>query len=135
MKLSLSHWYPGLGVVIDCIDSYFCPLSYFAHMLQHRRSSQGHYDVPHCKCYPFHNFCYWVLLQDATSKSTGLRHIRNLSSCKVSICGTSCQEKDLQTLRSRDLQRFQPPHSPRFNDVLSCFSLILTSIGPLVVCI
>ena len=23
----LSHWYPGSGVVLDCIDS--CPLSYF----------------------------------------------------------------------------------------------------------
>ena len=29
MKLSLSHWYPGSGVVLDCIDSDLCPLSYF----------------------------------------------------------------------------------------------------------
>ena len=29
MTLSLSHRYPGSGVVLDCIDSNFCPLSYF----------------------------------------------------------------------------------------------------------
>ena len=27
MSLSLSHWYPGSGVVLDCIDS--CTLTYF----------------------------------------------------------------------------------------------------------
>ena len=30
MKLSLSHCYPGLGVVLYCIDSCFCTFSYFA---------------------------------------------------------------------------------------------------------
>ena len=28
VKLSLSHWYPGSGVVLDCIDSWSLPLSY-----------------------------------------------------------------------------------------------------------
>ena len=27
---SLSHWYPGSGVVLDCIDSCLCILTYFA---------------------------------------------------------------------------------------------------------
>ena len=34
MTLSLSHWYPGSGVVldcIDCIDSLSLPLSYFVY--------------------------------------------------------------------------------------------------------
>ena len=29
MKLSFSCWYPGSGVVLDCIDSCFFPLSHF----------------------------------------------------------------------------------------------------------
>ena len=29
VKLSLSHWYPGSGVVLDCIDPDLCRLSYF----------------------------------------------------------------------------------------------------------
>ena len=29
MNLSLSHWYPGSGVVLDCIDSCLCTLTYF----------------------------------------------------------------------------------------------------------
>ena len=29
VNLSLSHWYPGSGVVLNCIDSDLCPLSYF----------------------------------------------------------------------------------------------------------
>ena len=27
--VSLSHWYPGSGVVLDCIDSDLCTLTYF----------------------------------------------------------------------------------------------------------
>ena len=32
VSLSLSHWYmyPGSGVVLDCIDSCLCTLTYFA---------------------------------------------------------------------------------------------------------
>ena len=30
VSLSLSHWYPGLGVVLDCIDSWSLSLTYFA---------------------------------------------------------------------------------------------------------
>ena len=30
VSLSLSHWYPGSGVVLDCIDSDLCNLTYFA---------------------------------------------------------------------------------------------------------
>ena len=30
VKLSLSNWYPGSGVVLDCIHSWSCLLSYFA---------------------------------------------------------------------------------------------------------
>ena len=29
VSLSLSHWYPGSGVVLDCIDSDLCNLTYF----------------------------------------------------------------------------------------------------------
>ena len=29
VKLSLSHWYPGSGVVLDCIDSWSLPFSYY----------------------------------------------------------------------------------------------------------
>ena len=29
MSLLLSHWYPGAGVVLDCIDPDLCPLSYY----------------------------------------------------------------------------------------------------------
>ena len=29
VSLSLSHWYPGSGVVLDCIDSDLCTLTYF----------------------------------------------------------------------------------------------------------
>ena len=29
VSLSLSHWYPGSGVVLDCIDSWSCTLNYF----------------------------------------------------------------------------------------------------------
>ena len=29
MSLSLSHWYPGSGVVLDCIDSWSLHLTYF----------------------------------------------------------------------------------------------------------
>ena len=29
MTLSLTRWYPGSGVVLDCIDSCICPLSYY----------------------------------------------------------------------------------------------------------
>ena len=29
VSLSLSHWYPGSGVVLDCIDSNLCTLTYF----------------------------------------------------------------------------------------------------------
>ena len=29
VKLSLSHWYPGSGVVLDCIDSWSLPSFYF----------------------------------------------------------------------------------------------------------
>ena len=29
VSLSLSHWYPGSGVVLDCIDSWSCTLTYF----------------------------------------------------------------------------------------------------------
>ena len=29
MNLSLYHWYPGSGVVLDCIDSDLCTLTYF----------------------------------------------------------------------------------------------------------
>ena len=28
VKLSLSHWYPGSGEVLDCIDSWYLPSSY-----------------------------------------------------------------------------------------------------------
>ena len=28
VSLSLSHWYPGSGVVLDCIDSDLCTLTY-----------------------------------------------------------------------------------------------------------
>ena len=28
MKLSLSHWHPGSGVVLDCMIPDLCPLSY-----------------------------------------------------------------------------------------------------------
>ena len=36
VTLSCSHWYSGSGVVLDCIDSDLCPLSYFTqcHVLQ-----------------------------------------------------------------------------------------------------
>ena len=27
--LSLSHWYPGSGVVLDCINPYLCCFLYF----------------------------------------------------------------------------------------------------------
>ena len=30
VSLSLSHWYPGSGLVLDCIDSDICTLIYFA---------------------------------------------------------------------------------------------------------
>ena len=30
VSLSLSHWYPGSGVVLDCIDPDLCALTYFA---------------------------------------------------------------------------------------------------------
>ena len=30
MSLSLYHWYPGSGVVLDCIDPDLCILTYFA---------------------------------------------------------------------------------------------------------
>ena len=29
VSLSLSHWYPGSGVVLDCNDSELCILTYF----------------------------------------------------------------------------------------------------------
>ena len=29
MSLSLSHWYPGSGVVLDCMISDLCTLTYF----------------------------------------------------------------------------------------------------------
>ena len=29
VSLSLSHWYPGSGVVLDCIDSDLCTITYF----------------------------------------------------------------------------------------------------------
>ena len=29
VKLSLSHWCPGSGMVLECIDPDLCPLSYF----------------------------------------------------------------------------------------------------------
>ena len=29
LSLSLSHWYPGSGVVLDCIDLDLCTLTYF----------------------------------------------------------------------------------------------------------
>ena len=29
VSLSLSHWYPGSGVIFDCIDSNLCTLTYF----------------------------------------------------------------------------------------------------------
>ena len=31
VSLSLSHWYPGSGVVLDCIDSWSLHLTYFYH--------------------------------------------------------------------------------------------------------
>ena len=34
MSLSLSHWYPGSGVVVDCIDSVLCTLTYFEHYVR-----------------------------------------------------------------------------------------------------
>ena len=33
VSLSLSHWYPGSVVVLDCIDSYLCTLTYLATIL------------------------------------------------------------------------------------------------------
>ena len=30
VSLSLSHWYPGSGVVLDCIDPELCTFTYFA---------------------------------------------------------------------------------------------------------
>ena len=29
VSLSLSHWYPGSGVVLDCIDPDLCTITYF----------------------------------------------------------------------------------------------------------
>ena len=34
VSLSLSHWYPGSGVVLDCIDPDLCTLSYFVLLAQ-----------------------------------------------------------------------------------------------------
>ena len=39
VSLSLSHWYPGSGVVLDCIDSYLCTLTYFGYNLDIMRQS------------------------------------------------------------------------------------------------
>ena len=39
MSLSLSHWYPGSGVVLDCIDSDLCTLTYFGYNLDIMRQS------------------------------------------------------------------------------------------------
>ena len=36
MTLSLSHWYPGSGAVLDCVDSDICLLSYFNVKILHR---------------------------------------------------------------------------------------------------
>ena len=33
VSLSLSHWYPGSGVVLDCIDSDLCTITYFLSLL------------------------------------------------------------------------------------------------------
>ena len=35
MSLSLSHWYHGSGVVLDCIDSDLCTLTFFADRTYH----------------------------------------------------------------------------------------------------
>ena len=31
VSLSLSHWYPGSDVALDCIESHLCTLTYFFH--------------------------------------------------------------------------------------------------------
>ena len=33
VSLSLSHWYPGSGVVLDCIDPDLCTLTYFVFVM------------------------------------------------------------------------------------------------------
>ena len=38
VSLSLSHWYPRSGVVLNCIDSDLCTLTYFTYT--HSRASQ-----------------------------------------------------------------------------------------------
>ena len=34
VSLSLSHWYPGSGVVLDCIDPDLCNLTYLCPIIQ-----------------------------------------------------------------------------------------------------
>ena len=34
MSLSLSYWYPGSGVVLDCIDPDRCTLTYFSNIIK-----------------------------------------------------------------------------------------------------
>ena len=43
VKLSLSHWYPGSSVVLDCSIPDLCPLSYFERYFQKNGSRQHDY--------------------------------------------------------------------------------------------
>ena len=48
MKLSLSHWYPGSGVVLDCIDSESLPsflLLFLVQSLEHNQDSFINFQV------------------------------------------------------------------------------------------
>ena len=38
VKVSLSHWYPGSGVVLDCIDSWFLPYFVLCHPFWNKRA-------------------------------------------------------------------------------------------------
>ena len=44
VNLSLSHWYPGSGVVLDCIDLDLCILTYFVQSICN--SYKEIYDIP-----------------------------------------------------------------------------------------
>ena len=55
VKLSLSHWYPGSGVVLDCIDSWSLPI-------KHKRWGSNFKVAP--------NFCIFLY---NTMETTGVR--------------------------------------------------------------
>ena len=83
VNLLLSHWYPGPGMVLDCIDSWSLPLSYFAlasHWYCSTHCVEG-VDVLekkklNCKNYHFQELCFSKVSNvHSISESFGKPHL------------------------------------------------------------